>query len=265
MRLLLVAFAPILLVAACATPHEEVAWRPPMSDGMGGSAYGAFLAGQAALNDGNGAEAAAYFQRAEAEGGASDMLQDQAFTAAVLAGDIPRAAALAPTGEDASESTKRMGQLVKGVELMALGKGKAAHEILKSDAIGFPHKGAAALLSPWAAAMAGDVEGSLVRPEGRGDRVVDYFGQLGQAQLFERVRRYDEAETDYKALTSTDNPLDMGVLAHGAFLERRNRRAKLRRELLDVAALDACFRGDHPLPQSSLTKGGNISTRIFVC
>lgn len=224
MRRLLVAFAPLALVAACATPPQQQAgWTPPALDGMGGSAYGAFLAGQGALNDGKGAEAAAYFAKAELEGGSSDMLQDRAFTAAVLAGDIPRAAQLAPQGEEASESTKRMGQLVKAVEFMANGDGKAAQDALAGENIGFPHRGAASLLAPWAAAMAGDVEGSLIRPEVRNDRVVDYFGQLGQAYLFERARRYDEAETDYKALTGGDTPGDIAVLAYGAFLERRKR------------------------------------------
>ena len=31
---------------------------------------------------------------------------------------------------------------------------------------------------------------SLVRPQVRGDRAVDYFGQLGQGALFERAKRY---------------------------------------------------------------------------
>ncbi len=47
---------------------------------------------------------------------------------------------------------------------------------------------------------------------------------MGQAYLYERARRYDEAETDYKALTGGDAPGDMAVLAYGGFLERRNRR-----------------------------------------
>lgn len=225
MRRLLVALAPLLLVTACATAPQDVAWTPPADDGMGGSAYGAFLAGPGARDDGAGAAAAADFERAEIEGGSSDLLRDRAFTAAVLAGDIPKAAVLAPDGVDASEATKRLGQLVKAVELMAQGQGKEAQAALSGDAIGFPHRGAAALLAPWAAAMAGDTEGSLVRPEMRGDRVVDYFGQLGQAWLYERARRYDEAETDYKALTGGDAPGDIAVQAYGAFLERRNRRA----------------------------------------
>ncbi|WP_309646530.1 tetratricopeptide repeat protein [Phenylobacterium sp.] len=266
MRHLLVALAPLLLVAACASPSQEAAWRPTMIDGMGGSAYGAFLAGQGALNDGNGAEAAAYFQRAEAEGGANDLLRDRAFTAAVLAGDIAKAAALAPNGADASDATKRLGQLVRGVEEMAQGKGKEAHAILTGEGIGFPHRGAAALLAPWAAAMGGDVDGSLVRPEVRGDRVVDYFGQLGQAYLYERAKRFDEAETDYKALTGGENALDMAILAYGAFLERRNRRpdalalydkalAAQPSDAIMAAARARALAGKSPPPMPTLRQG----------
>lgn len=224
MRNLLATVAPLVLLAACATaPPSDVAWQAP-PPGMGGSAYGAFLAGNGALNDGKGAEAAYYFQRAEVEGGASALIQDRAFTAAVLAGDIPRAASLAPTAEDASEATKRLGRLVTAVEAMAKDKGKLAQATLAGEPVGFPHRGAAALLSPWAAAMAGDPEGAVVRPEVRGDRIVEYFGQLGQAHLFERAKRFDEAETDFKALSGGPDPGEMVTLAYGAFLERRNRR-----------------------------------------
>jgi hypothetical protein len=125
MRHLLATIAPLVLVAACATqPQEQVDWRVRLPEGMGGSAYGAFLAGQGALNDGKGAEAAAYFQRAEIEGGANALIQDRAFTAAVLAGDIAKAAALAPASEEASEATKRLGRLVKAEELKAQNHGK---------------------------------------------------------------------------------------------------------------------------------------------
>lgn len=66
----------------------------------------------------------------------------------------------------------------------------------------------------------------MVRPELRNDKVVEYFGLLGQAFLYERAKRYDEAETDFKALTSSggDDPGDMVLLAYGGFLERRGKR-----------------------------------------
>jgi tetratricopeptide (TPR) repeat protein len=222
--------APLVLLGGCAglgrQPPQSVQVAAPPAE----TAYGMFLAGQGALNDGRSQDAVRFFDAARTQPGADEMVSEKAFTAALLSGDIARAAALAPSGEDASEAAKRMGALVRGVEFMSEDKGKQAYAQLTSGEVAFPHKGAAALLAPWAAAMAGDVEGSLVRPEGRGDKVVDYFGQVGRGLLFERARRYDEAETDLKAAATGDTPSEVAVLAYGAFLERRGRR-------LDAVAL----------------------------
>ncbi|HEX2815272.1 MAG TPA: tetratricopeptide repeat protein [Phenylobacterium sp.] len=220
--LLLTAAAPLVLLAACAT-----------APGAGGSSrtnavetkvspYGMYLAGESALNNGRSVDAAKFFDQARAQTG-DPMIAERAFTSALLSGDIQKAAALAPTGEDAAEASKRLGKLVVAVEDMADGKGKEASALLANDSISIPHKSAAALLAPWAAAQAGDLEGALVRPQVRGDRLVDYFGQLGQAALFERFKRYDEAETDFKAVVSVSTPTEMAVLAYGGFLERRGR------------------------------------------
>lgn len=221
MRKLLACVAPLVLLAACATrPGDDLA----SLDDLGGSSYGLFLAGQGALNDGRGAQAAAYFEQAQAGGAEDELIAERAFTAAVLAGDITKAAALAPSGDGSSEAAKRLGRVVQAVEAMSNNQGKAAKVLLAPEAIGFPHKGAAALLGPWASAMAGDADGAVVRPELRNDKVVEYFGLLGQAFLYERAKRYDEAETDFKALTGGDNPGDMVLLAYGGFLERRGKR-----------------------------------------
>jgi tetratricopeptide (TPR) repeat protein len=228
-RSLLLIASPLVLLAGCAsagrTPHEVAAGPPPAD-----TAYGMFLAGQGALNEGRSQDAARFFDAARAQPGAAQVVSEKAFTAALLAGDIPSAAALAPSGDDASEAAKRLGALVRGVEAMAEGHGKAALALLNSGDIAFPHKSAAALLAPWAAAEAGDVEGSLVQPEVRGDKLVDYFGGLGRGLLFERAKRYDEAETQLKAAASGENPSEIAVLTYGAFLERRGRR-------LDAVAL----------------------------
>jgi Flp pilus assembly protein TadD len=189
-----------------------------------------FLAGQGALNQGASQDAARFFDQARAQPGADEMVSERAFTAALLSGDISRAAALAPASPDASEAAKRMGVLVRGVEDLAQDHGKEAYAELTSPGVAFPHKAAAALLAPWAAAMAGDVEASLARPEVRGDKVVDYFGELGQGLLFERAKRYDEAETDLKEAASGETPSEIAILTYGAFLERRGRR-------LDAVAL----------------------------
>ena len=222
--LLLTAAAPLVFLAACATaPGQTISVQSSSQMAANVSPYGMFLAGESALNNGKSQDAARFFDQARQETG-NAMIGEKAFTAALLSGDIQKAAALAPVGEDASEASKRLGKLVVAVEAMADGKGKEAQALLANDSIAFPHKPAAALLAPWAAAQAGDTEASLVRPQVRGDRLVDYFGQLGQAALYERAKRYDEAETDFKAAVSTPNPTEMAVLAYGGFLERRGRR-----------------------------------------
>jgi len=247
--LLLTTVAPLVLLAACAT---EGGSRGSASNDLnpGSSAYGMFLAGQSAMNGGRNGEASRFFDQARAETGGDAMISERAFTSAVLAGDIQKAALLAPTGDDASEAAKRLGKLVVGVEALAEGRGKEAKALLTDANVAFPHKPAAALLAPWAAAAAGDVDGSLVRPQVRGDRLVDYFGQIGQASLYERAKRFDEAETDFKALAEGGNPTEMAVLAYGGFLERRGRKVdavalygdSLRREPDSVAVKQALAR-----------------------
>jgi Flp pilus assembly protein TadD len=217
------------------------------------------------LNKGKNVEAERFFEQARTATG-DGLIAERAFTSALLSGDVTKAAAIAPTGEDASEASRRLGKLVVAVEAIADGKGKEAQALLAGDNIAFPHKSAAALLAPWAAAEAGDVEGSLVRPQVRGDRLVDYFGQLGQAALFERAKRFDEAETDYKATVSVSTPTEMAVLAYGGFLERRGRRVdalalygeQLAREPDSIAVKAAKARaeaGKGPPPLPTLREG----------
>jgi tetratricopeptide (TPR) repeat protein len=223
MRLhLLAAVAPLVLLTACASAGSGPAQHAQLTSGL--SPYGMFLAGEAALNDGKSGDAAKFFDQARTQSAGDAMVSERAFTAALLSGDIDKAATLAPTGDQASEAGKRLGKLVVAVDALADGKAKQARDLLSGENIAFPHRPAAALVGPWAAADAGDVEGSLVRPQVRGDRAVDYFGQLGQGALFERAKRYDEAETDFKAAASMVNPSVIAVMAYGGFLERRGRR-----------------------------------------
>jgi tetratricopeptide (TPR) repeat protein len=229
-RQLLIFAAPLVLLSACASAGQDARTAAADIPPAGATPYGMFLAGEAALNDGKSHEAAQYFEQARLQPDVDPLVSEKAFTAALLSGDIDKAAAIAPTGADAPEAAKRMGKLVVGVAALADGKGKQAQPLLAPDANAFPHKSAAALLAPWAAAQAGDVEGSLVQPQVKGDPLVDYFGQLGQALLFERAKRYDEAETDFKAVAAGARASEMAVLAYGGFLERRGRK-------LDAVAL----------------------------
>ena len=224
-RRLLLACVPVLLLGACATTSTPPKLAlEPAAPAAADSAYGMFLAGSAALTEGRNSEAAKFLDIARTQSGDDPSVADRAFTAALMSGDIDKAALLAPDGPNASEPGKRLGRLAKVVAAISDNKPKLAKEALGADGIGFPHRPAAALLGPWIAAAAGDREGAVVRPQLRGDPGVDYFGQLGQASLFERAKRYDEAETDFKALTSGASPSDIAVGGYGGFLERRGRR-----------------------------------------
>jgi tetratricopeptide (TPR) repeat protein len=232
----LLAFAaPLILLGGCSmSPKaEETPLGAPVA---ADSAYGMYLAGSAALQEGRNGDAARFLELARSQSGGDPAVIERAFTAALMAGDIQKAALLAPDGATASEPGKRLGRLVKVVAALGEGKGKIAKAELSNDGIGFPHRAAAALIGPWVSASTGDVEGSTVRPQLRGDASVDYFGQIGQAHLFERAKRYDEAETDFKAVTSSENPSEIAVMAYGGFLERRGRRPEA------LALYDAALR-----------------------
>ena len=67
--------------------------------------------------------------------------------------------------------------------------------------------------------------------------------QLGQAALYERAKRYDEAETDYKATVAVANPTEIAVIGYGGFLERRGRRVDALALYEEQLGRDAVFPG----------------------
>lgn len=225
--LALLAAASILVLGGCASTPTADALRSadaPVEGRPDGSAYGAFLAGQAARNAGQHREATAYFsQSARASGNAE--VRENAFYSAVLAGDMARAKALNPEVATASPGAARLGRLVTAVEAMAEGQGRKAYAALSGEPVGFPHRAAAALLKPWAAAAAGDIDAATVEPELKSDRLAYALGSLSRAQLLERAKRYKEAEDVLKAMSSEDAMGSIFLEAHGQFLERRGRQA----------------------------------------
>jgi tetratricopeptide (TPR) repeat protein len=219
---------PLLTLAACATASP-----PPTATSTaetnsvpasiaGQSAYGLFLAGQSAINTGEGAAAAGYFTRAAgaADGADAPFVETHAFTAALLAGDIKGAAAIAPVSDD-DVVLQRLAFLTVAVDDLASGKAAKAHTLLGQ--VGAPYNAAGSLLTPFAAAKAGDGEAAISMPVIANDPVASYFASLDQGILFEHLRRYDEAETAFRALIVHGDPGALASLNLGAFLERRGR------------------------------------------
>jgi tetratricopeptide (TPR) repeat protein len=233
--------AALIALTACATggPGSEAAAAREDA-----SLYGLYLAGHGALDAGDSKAAAAYFSQAQAAAPAATFLRQQVFTAALLSGDIAKAAANAPGPGEGTAGDQAFGALVRAVEALADGKGAEAYATLStaSGADGGP----AALLRPWAAAAAGRTSDSLAIP-GVTDRLYVLIAKRDQAALFERARRYAEAETAYKALLSQRLYQALVLQDYGEFLERRGRKAEARGVYDQILAGDP----DDPVAQAA--------------
>ncbi len=218
----------LLGLAACATatpggssksPAEAAVQAPPAEER---SAFGLFLAGQAALEDDSDHDAADYFQRAGRHDDEA-LIRQKAFLAAVVSGEIDRAALLAPPAGEGSLPMQKLGQLVRAVDALAEGRGKDANAAMLKDPGGFTYVGGYQLIKPWAAIAAGDAVHAVQLPDTQGQRLNRLAAMLTRSLIYERLKRYDEAESGYKTLTAN---LQLGayyVLPYGAFMERRGR------------------------------------------
>jgi len=222
----------LLTLSACATTgpvaHQQTQATRASAPMDPGSAYGLFLAGQAAAHQGHGDAASDYFGRAAASDIDADgrFLNARAFTAALFAGDVRQAAALAPIDPAVDPGLRRFSALVRGVEALAEGQGKRAQALLTGPDADQAHEAASALLAPLAAAAAGDANGSIAHPIIADSPVSQFFANLDQGEMFERARRYDEAETAYRALIAKGDPGGLASLKLGEMLERRGRGAE---------------------------------------
>lgn len=212
------AAAPIIVTL----PIPEV-WSPSPRDDEGRTAYGLYLAGRNAITSGQGSEGAGYLAQVRRLTPEQPLVSEQAFTAALLAGDLDEAAELRPDPADAPAVIAEAGRLVEAVQTFARGDARTAHRLLSARPIGAPHARAGQLVSPWIAAAARDWRTALAPvPDGATD-LASQVRRFQRAQLLEIRRRYPEAEAEYRVLTaglSDQTPFRIG---YGAFLERRRR------------------------------------------
>jgi tetratricopeptide (TPR) repeat protein len=224
---LVLAAVSLALLAACATPGPSgsaplatASITPGDSDA---SIYGLYLAGQAALDSGDSRAATALFARAADKQPDALYLKDRVLTAALMSGDVQRAASLAPSAGDASSGDRILGVMAQTVEALAEGRGEEAYQrLVKSGDLGRGGS-ALALLKPWAAAAAGRTEASLAMPA-LDDRLTRMIASIDQGLLMERAHRYADAETTFKALLPDHAALPLVAAAYGPYLERRGRR-----------------------------------------
>lgn len=203
-------------------------WAPSPRDAEGRTAYGLYLGGRYLTMRGTEVEGAA-------EVGATTLVEarsltpeqpsvsEQAFVAALLAGDLDAALRSLPQGEGVSPTLSGAGRLVQAVMDFDRGRPRDAVALLKARPIDPPHATAALLVQPWIAAAARDWDFALMRPP-EGPGVLFQVMRLQRAQLLEGRRRRDEAEAEYKTLVTSANSQPAFRIAYGEFLERNRRR-----------------------------------------
>lgn len=219
-RFLLLAASALALSACASVPKTTEVVGP--APGERGSVYGLFLAGQAAIADGDSRAAADYFARARVADPSEVAIRDRAFTAALLAGDLSRAAQLSDSVDKDNEQLQSLVHLTRGVEALANNRPADAYAIFTEASSDRVNAGTASLLAPWAAGAAGKWDAAVALPDSK-DRIFKLFAALDQALLFEKARRYDEAETAFKAAMSEKAGRSIIGPALGGFLERRGR------------------------------------------
>ena len=225
--------AALLALSACASAptQEETASAAPADasalPGVSGdsSAYGLYLAGQAALDAGETGAATEFFNRAAAADPKAVFLKDRVFMAALMSGDVARAAQMAPAAGTGRASTHVLGVIAQAVEALAEGRGAEAYAALVQVGDAGEGGGTIALLKPWAAAAAGRWDDAITLPSAN-DRLIQLVAGIDQGLLFERRHNYGEAETAFKALLGERVGASLVVQAYGEFLERRGRRAE---------------------------------------
>jgi Flp pilus assembly protein TadD len=196
----------------------------PLSDNA--SVYGLYLAGEAALDQGESRAAAFYLEKASAKSPDADFIKERAFAAALIAGEVDRAAVLAtaltPPSAGSDSSLYTLGVLTRATVDLADDKAKAGL-VLLSGANKGAHSDAIMLLKPWAAALAGDWSQATAPPPMSSERGVAAFSALGEALVLERANHLVTAEAIYKEQAARGG---LFALAYGRYLERRGRRAE---------------------------------------
>lgn len=199
-------------------------WSPIPLDARGRSAFGLYLAGRNALTGGESAVGADYLARVHALTPEQPRVREQAFTAALLAGDLDEAGRIAPTDPKASPVIVQAGRLVEAVQTYAGGDARRADALLKAAPVGAPHDRAGFYVQGWIAAAAKDWDRALALPPADFDPVSILVARGNRARLLEQRRRYDEAEAEWRDLTSHALTGALFRQPYGEFLERRGRR-----------------------------------------
>lgn len=229
-------------------------WAPVPRGEDGVSAYGLYLAGRVAMVRGESEAGAEYLAAAAELVPEQPSVRDRAFTSTLLVGDLRVAARLAPPAEEATATLSQAGLLVRAVLGLADGRVRQAETAVATPILA-PHARAGLMISPWIAAAGGDWTRALAAPPADADPVTTMFARQNRALLLENRGRFDEADGEFKTLTSFAQSGALFRLPYGQFLERRGRREEAL-ALYDAAIASGQADGTIRLARERVASGG---------
>ncbi|WP_312821001.1 tetratricopeptide repeat protein [Brevundimonas sp.] len=198
-------------------------WAPVPTDENGRSAYGLYLASRAALVKGDTTEVARRLQQTTRLVPEQPQIREQAFTSAILAGDLKFASEIVPDAVGTSPTITEAGKLIRGIELYLDRGARQANRLFAEQPVDMPHDRAATYAQVWIAAQAGDWNRALAAPPADFDPISALVARSNRARLLEIRRRNDEAEAEWQELTAHAVAGSIFRLGYGEFLERRGR------------------------------------------
>jgi len=220
-------FAPGLAFAqeppqqASAEAPDPVDPGPPDLDG--GSSYGLFLAGRAAMTGGDGRTAVGFLQGSLAESGGELILREAVFSAAILAGDIRAASQAGLVAGESNPTLVEAQSLAQITQALAEGRSREVYRVIRERPIQAPHQLAGRLIDRWLAADARDWDVALAPVPETADALTRVVTGYYRALLLEHRRDFAEADAQYRAMLVDGTAAAMTRLPYGEFLERRRR------------------------------------------
>jgi len=214
---------PIIAPAVAEAPPIPAEWSPVPTDGQDNSAYGLYLSGRLAGMRGDRATSADFLARTHALTPEQPRVADEAFRAALFAGDVD-SVVLLTNDVGATPLLAEAGRLFTAVEALRRGDGRQAQAVMASSAVQPPYDRVAGYLSRVMSAAGGDWDAALA-PVAAETAMPQVLVQRSQrALLLEARRRHDEAETEYRTLLELPGGQRLYGVDYAGFLERRGRR-----------------------------------------
>ncbi len=223
-RISLLFAASALVLSACQTTAQDPSSPFITGEDPGPSSYGAFLAGRFAGTARDAEGASEYYATAWEQEPDSAILAERTFLSSVLSGNEETAIEAARVSAAAGDET-RLARLFLAADAIASRQYAQAQDWLDAEQLGPFNEFIAELMTDWARAGAGDVDGALDRA--RNATVPGYaaaFLTVHRALLADYAGEAELADGAYQAAVSESPFTRIAVALYGDFLLRQRRR-----------------------------------------